>query len=131
MRVKILCPDGVHYVRVSQNGSLDAVASQVSTWETFELETLDDGRFTLRTLPSHPSASQYVRAIAGGGNGLSADRDVANDHEKFFRLPLSGGGVAIRTENQSYWRARNLGGETLDCLATETDSWEAFTIQAI
>ncbi len=129
MRVKILCGDGIHYVRAFRDGVLDATADSASTWETFEYEEFDDGRFALKTLDTHPEPSQYVRAQAGGGGVLSADRCVANDHEKFTRETLSGGKLAIRTHGGNYWRAKNLGGAELDCIASTPSTWEAFTIE--
>ena len=131
MRVNILCADGIHYLRVFRDGSIDAQATVASTWETFEFEEHADQRFSLRTLGSHPQPNQYLRAQAGGGGDLSADRDVPNDHEKFGKLALGGGKLAIRTRNGSYWRAKHKGGAELDCRATVPDLWEVFTIQVV
>lgn len=131
MRVKILCPSGANYVRAFSNGVLDAKAASASTWETFELEEFADGRFALKTLPVHPAPGKYVRAHAGGGSALSADRDVANDHEKFTRVDLGNGKVAIRTHAGNLWRAKHLGGAELDCVATTQSTWEVFAIEEV
>lgn len=131
MRINILCPDGEHYVRAAIDGTLDAVATIASVWETFELEEISDGRFAIRTLDAHPQAGMYVRAVGGGGAGLSADRRVANDHEKFTKDSLSDGKIAIRAEKGQYWRAKDAGGSTLDCLANNALAWESFTIELV
>lgn len=131
MRVKILCPDGTHYVRAFRDGQLDAKASSASTWEIFELEEFSDGRFALKTLPAHPLTAHYVRAEGGGGGKLKADRCSASDHEKFQKQLLSDGKVAIRTHGGHYWRAKHGGGDELDTLATAQSTWEAFRIEKV
>ncbi len=131
MRVKILCPDGVHYVRTFTDGVLDAKASTASTWEVFDMEVFSDGRFALKTIPAHPLPERYVRAVGGGGNVLSADRCQPNDHEKFTLVKLDHGKVAIRTHEGNFWRAKQLGGADLDSLATARSTWEVFEIQPV
>ncbi|TWU42537.1 fascin domain-containing protein [Novipirellula artificiosorum] len=131
MQVAILSADGNHFVRASRDGTLDAVAEEVSTWEMFEYEEYPDGRFSLKTLASHPAGSQFVRARGGGGGLLSADRAIASDHEKFTKNAIANGQVAIQTSDGRFWRAKNLGGAELDCHATVVSSWEAFTIKSL
>ncbi len=131
MRIKILCPDGQHYVGVNQDGTLDADPTVADLWEIFELEEFSDGRFAIQTLACHPQPSQYVRAVNGGGAELVADRSQANDHEKFSKHSLPGGRVALKTASQKFWRAIGAGGGALDCGAAVPDAWEAFTIQIV
>ena len=131
MRIKILCPDGQHYVGVNQDGSVDAEPTVADVWEIFELEEFADGRVALKTLDSHPQPNQYVRAVGGGGAELIADRCQANDHEKFTQQTLPGDRVALMTSSQNFWRAIDAGGGELDCAATVPDAWEAFTIQVV
>ena len=131
MRVKILCADGTHWVRVFRDVTLDATATSARCWETFEMEQFPDGQITLRTLARHPRAYQYVRAVGGGGAILSADRDEARGHEMFTRVPLGDGRCAIKTASGHFWRAKGLGGGELDCHALVQDAWEVFTIQTV
>jgi len=131
MKINILCPDRVHYVRAFRDGKLDAIASLASTWETFEMETFSDGRVAFKTLPSHPLPGLYVRAIAGGGGDLVADRDIANDHEKFTKVVLPNDRIALLTTKGFFWRAKDLGGGKLDCIATAQREWEVFTIKTV
>ncbi|QEG43211.1 fascin domain-containing protein [Roseimaritima ulvae] len=131
MRIVILCPDGEHYVGAQENGLLYAQPTSARCWEKFQLEELSDGRFALKTIECHPLPNQYVRAEAGGGGNLIADRTQPDEHEKFTLESLPEGRLAIRTVNDLYWRADQSGGGALDCGATVPDAWEAFTIQLV
>jgi hypothetical protein len=129
MKVKIRCADGVHYVRAGRDGKLDATAERGGIWETFELVKFSDERFALRTLPLHRESQKYVRAVGGGGGALIADRDVANDHEKFTKIEIDGCKSAIQTSNGHFWRAKNGGGGKLDTTPEERYAWEVFFIK--
>lgn len=131
MRVNILCPDGVHYVRAAGDGTLDAGATIADTWECFILEEQSDGHFALRTIDEHPQPRRYVRADCGREKTLVADRCEAAEHEHFTLESLGDGRVAIRTYHDGYWRAVSEGGSTLDCQGQVPDAWEAFTIRII
>lgn len=131
MQVKIRYADGVHFVRVGRDGKLDATADRGGLWEIFDFEIFPDGRFALRTLNAHPVPHKYVRAVGGGGGELIADRDVANDHEKFTKVNGIGFELAIRTAGGEFWRAKNAGGSEFDAAATEQRGWEQFSILAV
>ncbi len=130
-QVAILCPDGTHYVRVSRDGTLDAVADRVGPWEKFVREECTDGTFSLRTLDVHPESAKFVRAVAGGGGIVVADRSEAKPHEKFTEVPIAGGKTAIETASGNFWRAKMAGGESLDSVATAIGPWEEFTIEEL
>lgn len=68
---------------------------------------------------------QYLRAEAGGGSGVYADRDAVAKFESFNIIPLGGDSIAIKTYNGNYLSANE---SELSAKATAIGPDETFVL---
>jgi hypothetical protein len=108
------------YVCAELDGTLTATRPAAGAWETFAVESVDGGRFALKT-----AHGLYVCAEGGGGGRLVANRTAIGAWECFRSVP-SGIGIALQTATGHYWCAEGGGGGEVNATRTALGAWETF-----
>ncbi|CAF2948244.1 unnamed protein product, partial [Rotaria sp. Silwood2] len=115
---KFICADN------AGNGPLIANRDAPSTWETFDLITLNGDNVALK---SHANG-QYVCAENSGNSPLIANRTSISSWETFRIVDRGNGKVAFIAVNGKYVCADNFGNSELIANRTTVDTWETFDL---
>ncbi|CAF3031084.1 unnamed protein product, partial [Rotaria sp. Silwood2] len=115
---KFICADN------AGNSPLIANRDAPSTWETFDLITLNGDNVALK---SHANG-QYVCAENAGNSSLIANRTSISSWETFRIVDRGNGKVAFIAVNGKYVCADNFGNSELIANRTTIDSWETFDL---
>ncbi|CAF4995502.1 unnamed protein product [Rotaria sp. Silwood1] len=115
---KFVCADN------TGNSPLIANRDTPSTWETFDLITLNGDNVALK---SHANG-QYVCAENAGDGSLIANRTSISSWETFRKVDRGNGKVAFIAVNGKYICADNFGNSELTANRTTVDSWETFDL---
>ncbi len=108
------------YVCAELDGTMNANRDAVGSWERFAVESVDGGKFALKS-----AHGKYVCAEGGGGGPLIANRTAIGGWEKFRSVP-SGIGIALETDNGHFWCAEEGGGREVNATRTVIGAWETF-----
>ncbi|CAF2504829.1 unnamed protein product [Rotaria sp. Silwood2] len=104
--------------------SLIANRDAASSWETFELISLDGNNVALK---SHANG-KYICAENAGNGPLIANRSQISSWETFRFIDRGNGKVALVAVNGKYVCADNFGNSALVANRTNVDSWETFDL---
>ncbi len=124
--VHIRCDKGRYLTADFANGGLLMADRKVAKgWETFIIEHLGGGRFSIMC------DGRYLSADGGGGGQLHCNRDKVAEWEHFeiMAMPHSGGTrVAIRSHRGKYLCAEGGGGTLVTATRQSIAKWEIFQL---
>ncbi|CAF2504814.1 unnamed protein product [Rotaria sp. Silwood2] len=106
------------------NSSLIANRDAASSWETFELISLDGNNVALKSRAN----GKYVCAENAGDGPLIANRSQVSSWETFRLIDRGNGKVALIAVNGKYVCADDFGNSELIANRTSVDSWETFDL---
>ncbi|MCG8423771.1 MAG: M57 family metalloprotease [Proteobacteria bacterium] len=117
--------NGTHHVVAEGGGGGAAKANRphIRSWETFHVNHLGNGEYSVRSINGH-----YLVAEGGGGGAANANRKAIGPWEKFRFINVGNGQIALRTINGRYVVAEGAGGGALNANRKAIGAWEKFRL---
>lgn len=114
-----------HFVRAMSGGNsfISAGSDQVGSWESFVLQTTDNGKVLLRARDGH-----YVALDSYLLGTLKANNHDRGPAAQFELIDRGNGNIALKADNGKFLRADFAGGAGLSAGASVADSWETFEL---